>query len=225
MKSVNKALRRTLLKSASAAALTDGELLTRFIASGDQSAFEEVMRRHGPMVLRVCRRVLHHAQDAEDAFQAAFLVLARKAPTIVRHELLANWLYGVAYRTALNAKKRRALRQATVAPQLEQDFLGATAAGDAGERELRSLLDDELKRLPEKFRASIVLCYLEGKSNEQAAKQLRCEIAAVQKRLSRARELLRKRLARRGVTMSVGTLAALHKTRARTLIRSAHKSG
>src|SRR5262245_29319715 len=111
MDSLNKAIRRTLLKLGDRATLTDGQLLAEFAASGDQAPFEMLVRRHGPMVLRVCRRVLSHVQDAEDAFQATFIVLMRKGQQLAKQELLANWLYGVAYRTALNAKRQRALRQ------------------------------------------------------------------------------------------------------------------
>src|SRR5262245_20289677 len=107
MDSLNKAIRRTMLKLGSAATLTDGQLLTQFAASREQAAFEEVVRRHGPMVLRVCRRVLHHAQDSEDAFQATFLVLARKARAVAAMESVGGWLHGVAFRTALNGKKQR----------------------------------------------------------------------------------------------------------------------
>src|SRR5262245_42047049 len=115
MDSLNKALRRTLLKLGSTGSLTDGQLLAQFAATAEQGPFVELVRRHGPMVLRVCRRVLSHAQDAEDAFQATFFVLMRKAGQIARPDLLANWLYGVAYRTALNAKRQRALRQVPTA--------------------------------------------------------------------------------------------------------------
>src|SRR6516162_10206778 len=107
MISRNKAIRRTLLKLGGAAGLSDGELLARFVAAQHQAAFEELVRRHGPMVLRVCQRVLHSPQDAEDAFQATFFVLARKAVDIAQQDQVANWLYGVAYRTALNGKKHR----------------------------------------------------------------------------------------------------------------------
>src|SRR5262249_34667978 len=158
-------------------------------------AFEELVRRHGPMVLRVCQRVLHHAQDAEDAFQATFLVLARKASAISRQELVANWLYGVAYRTALNAKKHRTFRPATMVTRSQQEYLansrGPRSSEDLSGCDLHSALAGEVNRLPDKYRACVVLCYLEGKTNEQAAQLLRCEIGAIQMRLLRARNLLR----------------------------------
>src|SRR5262245_24614403 len=110
MDSLNKAIRRTLLKLGHAPAPTDGELLTRFVASQEHAAFEELVQRHGPMVLRVCRRALHHAQDAEDAFQAVFIVLARKAAAVATMASVGGWLHGVAFRTALNAKKQRGRR-------------------------------------------------------------------------------------------------------------------
>src|SRR5262249_18516182 len=111
MDSVNNAIRRTLLQLGGASALTDGELLARFVATREQAAFEGLVRRHGPMVLRVCRRILHQAHDAEDAFQATFIVLMRKAHSLARQELLANWLYGVAYRVALKARAGACHRQ------------------------------------------------------------------------------------------------------------------
>jgi RNA polymerase sigma factor (sigma-70 family) len=156
------------------------------------------------MVLRVCQRVLHHAQDAEDAFQATFIVLMRKARHIAKSELLANWLYGVAYRTALNAKKRRPGWR-------EQTFLeeSSPARADLMGSELQDELDEALQRLPAKYQAPIVLCYLEGKTNEEATRLLGCPLSTLQMRLVRARELLRSRLARRGVALAAAALAAL----------------
>src|SRR5262245_7487819 len=107
MDSLNNAIRQMMLRLGSTATLTDGQLLTQFVASADEVAFAEVVRRHGPMVLRVCSRVLHHAQDSEDAFQATFLVLARKAKVVAAMASVGGWLHGVAFRTALNGKKRR----------------------------------------------------------------------------------------------------------------------
>jgi RNA polymerase sigma factor (sigma-70 family) len=163
-------------------------------------AFAEVVRRHGPMVLGVCQRVLRHYQDAEDAFQATFLVLAEKAQRLRRPELLANWLYGVAYRTALHARQRGARRR-----EHEREAASMCAAKseqEMGSEELRRLLDEELSRLPEKYRTPLVLCYLEGKTNEEAARLLGWPVGSMSYRLGRGRELLRKRLEARLATLS-----------------------
>ncbi|OAI50294.1 hypothetical protein AYO44_05770 [Planctomycetaceae bacterium SCGC AG-212-F19] len=188
----------------------DGDLLAQFIAGRDASAFAELVRRHGPMVLRVCRRVLGNSHDAEDAFQATFLVLVKKASLIGRRDLLGNWLYGVAYRVALQVRQdvasARAHDQSTdPASVAERD----APTADAGWRELRPVLDAEVQRLPEKYRAPVILCYLQGKTNEEAAQQLAWPTGTVKIRLSRAREMLRQRLTRRGVALSAGTLALL----------------
>src|SRR5205085_417873 len=158
--------------------------------------------RHGPMVLSVCRRVLGNAHDAEDAFQAAFLVLVRRARKILRRESVGSWLHGVAYRTALKARTA-ALRRLVKEKQ--------TAAGQAVDdrsdivwRELRPILDEEIDRLPEKYRLPLVLCYLEGKTNAEVARQLRWPKGTVATRLARAREQLRRRLTRRGAVLSAG---------------------
>lgn len=210
MDSLNKAVRRTLLKLGSAAGRTDGELLTQFVASGDQAAFEELLRRHGAMVLRVCRRVLQHAQDAEDAFQATFIVLARKAHALTKRELVANWLYGVAYRVARKAKTSAGQRHARAARSIETaDQRPAAPVDDKQGRDLQPVLDEEINRLPEKLRSAIVLCYLQGKTNEEAAQMLHCQLGAVTMRLTRARYLLRERLARRGLTLPAAAFGAI----------------
>jgi RNA polymerase sigma factor (sigma-70 family) len=171
---------------------TDRQLLERFTRQQDEAAFTALVRRHGPMVLGVCRRVLDNAHDAEDAFQATFLVLVRRASSIGRPDLLANWLYGVAYRTAkkarANALRRRAHeRLAALMPRAEPLV-------DAAWQDLRTLLDEELHRLPDKYRAPLVLCYLEGKTNEEAARHLGWPPGSMSARLARGRELLRERL-------------------------------
>lgn len=186
---------------------TDAELLKCFAEFQDEAAFEALVRRHGPMVHGVCRRTLRDPHDIEDAFQATFLVLVRKASAIGRRELVGNWLYGVAYRVALKArvcaaKRRTHERQVEHMPELE---LPATWT----DRDLRQALDEEVHRLPKKYRSAVVLCYLEGKSNEEAAEQLRCPAGTVKSRLSRARDLLRDRFARRGLAMSAGAVASL----------------
>jgi RNA polymerase sigma factor (sigma-70 family) len=198
---------RSIVVQQHAQGVTDGRLLDLFLIHADEAAFEALVRRHGPMVLAVCRRVLHNAQDAEDAFQATFLVLVRKAASIRPREMLGNWLYGVAYRTALEARraigKRRAKeKQASQMPRAE-------TANDDIWTELRPLLDQELERLPDKYRAVLVLCDLEGKTRKEAAHQLNWPEGTVASRLARAREMLAKRLTRRGLALSGGSLAVI----------------
>ena len=178
---------------------TDAQLLQRFAASQDGAAFEALVQRHGPMVLGLCRRLLHNATDAEDAFQATFVVLVRKAGAIAKPELLGNWLYGVAYRVAVRARANAARRTAHERQAASMPKTEPTAAPD---RELREVLDEEINRLPEKYRAPLILCYLEGKTNEQAARQLGCPVGSMSWRLARGREMLRQRLNRRQLAFS-----------------------
>jgi RNA polymerase sigma factor (sigma-70 family) len=185
---------------------TDGHLLRRFAADRDQAAFATLVERHGPLVLSVCRRVLGTVQDAEDAFQATFLVLARKAGSIRDPHLLGNWLYGVASRIARKAragvsKRQMHEKQAQLLPSLQAP--PGPEPDDVG-----SVLDEELSRLPEKYRVAVVLCYLEGKTNEEAAQLLDWPTGTVKGRLARARDLLRSRLMRRGLRASALVLAA-----------------
>jgi RNA polymerase sigma factor (sigma-70 family) len=188
------------------AGLTDGQLLGCFIEHRDEAAFAALLRRHGSMVWSVCRRLLNQ-HDAEDAFQATFLVLVRKAATIVPRESVANWLYGVAHQTALQARRtaaRRRAREKQVAeiPEpvvVEQDLW----------RDLQPLLDQELSRLPDVYREVIVLCDLEGKTRKEAARQLGLPEGTVGSRLARARAMVAKRLARHGLSVSGGALAAV----------------
>jgi RNA polymerase sigma factor (sigma-70 family) len=187
--------------------MTDGQLLECFVARRDEAAFAVLVRRHGPMVLGVCRRVLGHAQDAEDAFQAAFLVLARKAASIGRRELVGNWLYGVAYRTALDARAaatRRRTRERQVSAMPEPE------AGNSVDvwSDLRPLLDRELNRLPDKFRVPVVLCDLEGRPRKEVAQQLGIPEGTLSGRLTTARRRLARRLARHGLALSGGALTA-----------------
>jgi RNA polymerase sigma-70 factor (ECF subfamily) len=187
--------------------LTDAELLERFRAHRDEAAFTLLVQRHGPMVMGVCRRLLGDRHGAEDAFQATFLVLARSAASIRTGGSLASWLHGVALRVARKARgsatrrrehERRSAVEAHVEPVDERTW-----------EELRPILDEELSLLPEKYRAPVVLCYFEGKTNEQAAEELGCPKSSLSWRLGRARELLRERLVRRGITLSAGALAAV----------------
>jgi RNA polymerase sigma factor (sigma-70 family) len=184
----------------------DGRLLARFLLSRDETAFAALVERHGPMVLGVCRRLLRQEQDAEDAFQATFLVLAHKAAALDGTGSLAGWLHTVAHRLALRLRAQSARRQAC-----EQQAAGtrpAEAHDEPGAGELLALIEEELGALPEKYRAPLVLCHLEGKTHEQAARELGWPAGSLWKRLERGREFLRARLLRRGVVPAVGLLAA-----------------
>jgi RNA polymerase sigma factor (sigma-70 family) len=185
--------------------LTDAELLERFVGGRDGAAFEVLVWRHGPMVLNVCRRVTRREEDAEDAFQATFYALARKAYAIGRGDAVGSWLYKVAYRAALEAKRRAPGPHAGAAAPKQ---VAAGPVEEALGRELETALDEELSRLPEKYRVPLVLCCLEGKTNRQIAEQLHCAEATVRTRLARARERLRKRLDRRGLAVSGSSLTA-----------------
>ena len=185
--------------------LADGQLLTRFIDGHDEAAFAALVRRHGPMVLGVCKRLLGHEQDAEDAFQATFLVLAKKAASVARREAVASFLYGVAYRTALGARARAARRRATER-QVEEMPHPEVAPAEA--QDWRPLLDRELSRLPEKYRAAVVLCDLEGKTRREAARLLGLPEGTLSTRLATARRMLARRLTQAGLTLSGGALAA-----------------
>jgi RNA polymerase sigma factor (sigma-70 family) len=180
---------------------TDGALLRAFLACNDQVAFEALMRRHGAMVLRVCRRVLGDVHNAEDAFQATFLTLAQQAHSIRKKESLASWLHGVAYRMATHAH-RAAVRRRRHESQADMGQAPPDPALSAAWREIQVLLDEEIERLPETLRAAFVPCCLENKSCAEVAKYLRLEESTVRKRLSRARKLLQERLNRRGVSLT-----------------------
>jgi RNA polymerase sigma factor (sigma-70 family) len=172
--------------------LSDAQLLQRFVERRDETAFEALVQRHGPMVLGVCRRQLCDPHAVDDAFQATFLVLVRKAGTISQPDLLGNWLYGVAYRVAVKARVNAARRSAHERQAASMPRLDAPPDFDA--RELRLILDEELDRLPEKYRVPLVLCYLEGKTNEEAARHIGCPLGSMSWRLSRGRDLLHRRL-------------------------------
>jgi RNA polymerase sigma factor (sigma-70 family) len=190
-----------------ASEVTDGDLLQRFSRDRDETAFATLMERHGPLVLGVCRRVLHDPNDADDAFQATFFVLARKAGLVGQPDRLANWLHGVALRVAQKAWCAAARRQSR--QQQVTDMPGAESSHEAEWTDLCQVLDEEVQRLPEKFRLPILLCYLEGKTREEAAEQLGWKVGAVKGMLERGRELLRSRLIRRGVTLTATSLAGL----------------
>lgn len=186
--------------------LLDAGLLERWVAHRDEAAFEVLVWRHGPMVLGVCRRVVGGEHEAEDAFQATFLALVRRAGAIGKREAVGSWLYKVAYRIALKARERVAKQRTgdrrahcLMANRCDEDLLW---------RDVRPVLDEELQRLPERYRVPFVLCYLDGKTNEEAARELGCPTGTIVSRLARARERLRRRLIQRGVTLSAGLLTA-----------------
>ena len=183
--------------------LTDCQLLDRFSTDQDEPAFAELVRRHGGMVLATCRRILRHEQDAEDAFQAAFLVLARKSGSIRERDSIAGWLYQVAHRLAVRAKIDSDRRVAHLSA------FGASADRSSTCLSTDGGLDEELERLPDQYRSAIVLCYLEGRTQTEAARLLATTADAVNSRLKRARDLLRHRLARQGVILSTAALAAV----------------
>ncbi|MBP3956108.1 sigma-70 family RNA polymerase sigma factor [Gemmata sp. G18] len=187
--------------------LSDRELLQRFQARNDEAAFAAVLQRHGPMVLRACRRVLDRAEDAEDVFQATFLVLARKAGTVTWRESVGTWLHEAANRLARDVRRSRARRQAREARQPARE--SGDALTEVSSRELLTILDDEMAGLPEECRAPLLLCCLEGMSGDEAADHLGCSPSTLKRRLRQGRELLQARLARRGIALSVAGLTTL----------------
>ncbi|HJT76971.1 MAG TPA: sigma-70 family RNA polymerase sigma factor [Gemmataceae bacterium] len=197
--------RTALPEAPTAGGESDRLLLDRFVRHQDEKAFAALVGRHGPMVLAVCRRILGNVQDAEDAFQATFLVLVRRAHSLREPALLGNWLYGVACRTARKARAQAARRQ-----QMERQAaampVDEPGTDDKG-RELRALLDEELQTLPPKYRAPLVLCYLEGLTNEEAARRLGWPTGSISYRLARGRELLRERMRRHDFVLPAGLFA------------------
>jgi RNA polymerase sigma factor (sigma-70 family) len=198
---------RHALEPNEAGGLSDAELLPRWAHLRDEAAYEVLLWRHGPLVLSVCRRLLRNPQDVEDAFQATFLILVRKAGSISRRAALAGWLYRVAYRVALRARARAARRASREEPTTQEPAV--EPGQDALWADVRPVLDEEVNRLPEKYRVPFVLCYLQGKTNAEAAREVGCPVGTVLSRLAWARERLRDRLTRRGVVLTVGLLAAL----------------
>jgi RNA polymerase sigma factor (sigma-70 family) len=172
---------------------SDRELVDRFVQFRDEHAFALLVRRHGGMVLAVCRRNLENSHDAEDAFQATFVVLARKAHTLQGPELLASWLYGVAYRIARKARVLAARRHFHERQAAQSAQAPAPAVPD-DPAEIRAILDKGLEYLPRKYRMPLVLCYLEGLTNEQAARKLGWPQGSISYRLARGREILRERI-------------------------------
>ncbi len=197
-------LRRAVLLQ-DGAGLSDGKLLGMFVDQGDEAAFEVLMRRHGPTILGMCRRILLNPQDAEDAVQATFLVLLRKASSIMPREMVGSWLYGVARQTATRMRVQMARRrwwEKQVATMPEPRSLNSRSNDDL------LILDEELSRLPDKYRIAIILCDLQGKTRKQAAGQLGWAEGTVSSRLARGRTMLAKRLAKHGLLLSVEALVA-----------------
>ena len=184
---------------------TDGQLLERFLTRGDEVAFEMLLERHGPMVHGVCRRLLHDGHQIEDAFQATFLVLVRKGDTIARRESVGNWLHGVARRVALRVRGRSARQQACEKARAE--MIATKTMAEPARDDVSSVLDEEVQRLPSKYRTALVLCYLEGKTNEEAAGSSAVRPAPSSPACA-DREMLRGRLGRRGVVMTSTALTA-----------------
>jgi RNA polymerase sigma-70 factor (ECF subfamily) len=203
--------------------VSDAILLKRFVSRREEAAFVALVRRHGPLVQAICRRILHNEHDVEDVFQATFLVLARKAGGIPWRDSVGGWLGAVAHRLALNARagvSRRRGRETPMAGLVgsgprhgdealpEDDHPVADPLVEVERRDLRRVLDDELLQLPEKYRAPMVLCYLEGRTHQEAARQLGWPAGSMSRRLERARTLLRRRLAHRGLALAlIGVLS------------------
>jgi RNA polymerase sigma factor (sigma-70 family) len=187
--------------------LTDAQLLEHFLSRLEERSFEALVHRHGPMVMGVCRRILGNREDAEDAFQATFLVLARKARSIKPRSMVGNWLHGVAYRTAMKSKVMRARMIAR--ERRAREMIQPDARDEQIWEQLAPLLDKELNGLPENYRSAIVLCDLEGMSRKEAARKLGWSEGTLSGRLARARALLARRLSRYGLSISGGALAVL----------------
>jgi RNA polymerase sigma factor (sigma-70 family) len=206
--------------------LGDAELLRRWANDRDEAAFEVLLWRHGPMVLGLCRRMLRNAQDVEDAFQSTFLALAQKAGSIGKGEAVGTWLFTVARRVALQARARSA-RQPAQDPAL-LELVAAPGPEGTAEANLREVLEEEVGRLPPKYRAAFVLCQLEGRTNEEAARELGCPVGTLVSRLARARQRLRARLTRRGLAgaavaalLAEGSAAALPAALVRSTVQAA----
>jgi RNA polymerase sigma factor (sigma-70 family) len=189
-----------------AGGLPDAELLQRFLERRDEGAFEVLLWRHAPMVFGVCRRLLRHSQDAEDAFQATFLAFVRRPGSIGRGEALGAWLYQVVFRAAVKAKacEARQRRNDRCRPQVTLTGPNENADG----HDLRRVLDEEVNRLPKRYQRAVILCYFDGKSCGEAAAELGCPRGTVVTWLARSRDLLRRRLDRRGLALSVAVFAA-----------------
>ncbi|MSQ94279.1 MAG: sigma-70 family RNA polymerase sigma factor [Gemmataceae bacterium] len=194
---------RKLGAVAGAAGATDAELLARFVETQDEIAFGTLVKRHTSLVFSVCQRVLSHAQDAEDACQATFLVLAQKAASIRKMTSLSSWLHGVAYRVASNVRLERSRRR--VRESTPRD-MATTEGGGLSWQEVQAILDEELMQLPESLRAPLLLCLLEGKTRDEAAHDLGWSLSTLRGRLERGRKYLQARLVQRGLTLSIALI-------------------
>lgn len=186
-----------LLKSLAVSADADEHLLSRFVASADAEAFAEIVRRHGPMVLSVCRRALGNGPNADDAFQATFFVLARKAANLRNGQAVGNWLYGVARNTVLRLRaleRRRQRYESKALPRIPTEVIG--------QNEINAV-DEELQLLPDRLRSPLVACLLEGRTQEEAARDEGCSLSTLRRNLNKGRELLKSRLTRRGIVPAV----------------------
>jgi RNA polymerase sigma factor (sigma-70 family) len=209
---------RNLFDEGTCTGLSDARLLERFVTRGDEVAFATMVERHGDLVRNTCQAVLRDPNAAADAFQATFVLLFRKAASIRGGEALGAWLHRVAYRTALQARSDAARRR-----EVEKSAPLARSAEPAGQDDLGAVLHEEIERLPERFRRSVVLCYLEGMTRDQAADYLRCTEGTVRSRLAKGRELLRHRLERRGLTLAISpaTGATIPESLVATTVRAA----
>jgi len=198
-----------LFETGTATSLSETQLLERFITRGDETAFESILLRHGPMVLRVCGHVLDDPHDVDDAFQATFLILVKKAGAIRDRAVLGTWLYGVARRVAIRARMTARRRQSCERTGMAKLEVADRHEARAEANEIRALVDEELQRLPQRYRAPLILCDLEGQTHEQAAALIRCPVGTVKSRLSRGRQRLRDGLARRGLATTALTDAPL----------------
>ena len=198
---------------------TDGQLLGAFAAGQDQDAFEALVRRHGPRVFAICRRVIGQTSGADDAFQVTFFALARQARSLRKQQAVGAWLFRVAHRVACRAKKKEQRRRQVEAAMTNVPLPKASAEGESGE--LLAVLEAELADLPEKYRAPLLLCGVEEKTHEEAARILGCPLGSMSKLLAHGRALLRQRLARRGFTIGAGTLALLNAANAQATVPAA----
>jgi len=207
--SISESLHR-LFDRGTVTGLGEAELLRRFVDSRDQAAFEAIVQLHGPMVLGLCRRMLQDPRDVDDAFQATFLVLVKKSASIRDPDRLGCWLFGVAHRVARRARTDVIRRNRRESAGAEEVAMTSDISDDSAD--VRSILDDELARLPEKYRLPLILCYLEGRTHDEAAQHLRWPVGTVRSRMSKGREILRGRLIRRGVTPAAALAVLAQRT-------------